>query len=680
MCGIFGIIVNNKTHCKGHVMKQIFTDLFVLSESRGKEASGISFMTGSDIYIVKYSLRASHFLKTREYNDLFTKFEANKDTKDCERFPAPICTMGHSRLVTNGTQLIRNNNQPVVSDDMVAIHNGIITNTDELYKQFPAFKKKTMIDTEVLLYLIRFFFNKYNSLYNGIRTAYSLIEGVASIAVQFADINCFLLTTNNGSLYICHDKSFNTLIFASEKYILEVLLKKYQHKLPVSDFSLSHIAPRTGLLIDLGTMEPDHFVFDQEGKEKPEKISSLPLKRNITDISTSSFDETIPAKIPGQGPYLLSPNFIDEFPKNKKRISQLRRCTCCVLPETMPFISFDENGMCNFCHNYSKTEPLGLDKLMAFLEPYRNKNGGPDCLISFSGGRDSSYGVHYAKNILKMNPVTYTYDWGMVTDLARRNQMRICGKLGIEHILVSADISKKRTNIRKNVLAWLKKPDLGTIPLFMAGDKQYFYYANKISRQTGCEIIFLCENPLETTRFKSGFCGVAPDFQNRQTYNLAFLDRLTLAFYYGKKFLANSSYINSSIIDTITAYLAYYFIPHNYLDIYKYIKWDENDISPVLINEYNWETATDTTSTWRIGDGTASFYNYIYYTLAGLTENDTFRSNQIREGDITRNEALQYIEKDNQPRYESIQWYCDIIGIPFDETIKTINSAPKLYS
>ena len=42
-------------------------------------------------------------------------------------------------------------------------------------------------------------------------------------------------------------------------------------------------------------------------------------------------------------------------------------------------------------------------------------------------------------------------------------------------------------------------------------------------------------------------------------------------------------------------------------------------------------------------------------------------------------EALKFIERDNQPRYESMQWYCDIIGIDFEAAIKAINKAPKLY-
>ena len=65
---------------------------------------------------------------------------------------------------------------------------------------------------------------------------------------------------------------------------------------------------------------------------------------------------------------------------------------------------------------------------------------------------------------------------------------------------------------------------------------------------------------------------------------------------------------------------------------------------------YDWEKAPDTSTTWRIGDGTAAFYNYVYHLVAGFSEHDTFRSNQIREGQITRVEALALIEPPEDPR------------------------------
>ena len=348
----------------------------------------------------------------------------------------------------------------------------------------------------------------------------------------------------------------------------------------------------------------------------------------------------------------------------------------------MPFIEFSTDGVCNYCRDYSPVNFRGAAALEEAVSRYRRESGQIDCLVTFSGGRDSSYGVHYVKTVLKMNPIVYTYDWGMVTDLARRNISRICGKLGIEHILVSADIHRKRANIRKNVSAWLRRPDLGTVPLFMAGDKQYFYFANKLGKQTGARLVVLCENLLETTHFKFGFCGIPPLIRSEHTYNLSVFRKAKLAAYYLRQFAANPSYVNSSLLDTASAYCCYYMIPHNYLNLFAYVRWDEKQIIPTLRNHYDWEVAQDTVSTWRIGDGTASFYNYIYYTIAGLTENDTFRSNQIREGMLGRNEALSLAQRDNEPRWESIKWYLDTIGLgnDFASVIQRINGAPKRYA
>lgn len=63
-----------------------------------------------------------------------------------------------------------------------------------------------------------------------------------------------------------------------------------------------------------------------------------------------------------------------------------------------------------------------------------------------------------------------------------------------------------------------------------------------------------------------------------------------------------------------------------------------------------------------------------------FSENDTFRSNQIREGMLTREQAMALIEEDNLPRYETLRWYLEIIGLDFAEVVKVVNKIPKLYS
>jgi hypothetical protein len=139
----------------------------------------------------------------------------------------------------------------------------------------------------------------------------------------------------------------------------------------------------------------------------------------------------------------------------------------------------------------------------------------------------------------------------------------------------------------------------------------------------------------------------------------------------------NPSYINSTLLDTLFGLASYYNIPHNYLRLYDFIEWDEEKIMTTLTEEYDWERATDTTMTWRIGDGTAPFYNYIYYTMAGFTENDTFRSNQIRNGVMSREQALRTVSEENRPRYDGIKWYLTTIGLGnhFNTILKRINSA-----
>ena len=117
----------------------------------------------------------------------------------------------------------------------------------------------------------------------------------------------------------------------------------------------------------------------------------------------------------------------------------------------------------------------------------------------------------------------------------------------------------------------------------------------------------------------------------------------------------------------------------NYYHLFDYWRWDEPQIEDTLLNEYDWEVAPDTNTTWRIGDGTAAIYNYIYYTVAGFTEHDTFRSNQVREGDLSREKALELAEDENRPRYPNIKWYLDAVGLDFKEVVSVINRIPKLY-
>lgn len=671
MCGIFGIVLAENSGITPQDFKSTASDLFKLSEARGKESAGLAVLNGGPICVYKSAASASRMIRNPEYRKLLDDV-LSSCTNDARKITHPLAFIGHSRLVTNGAQEQNDNNQPIIAAGMVGVHNGIIVNDDVLFDEFPDLERRYEVDTEVLLCLIRHFVHREASWSKAVQAAFARIQGNASVAILFEDLDRLLLATNNGSLYHLNPPGSNLLVFASERYILQTTATKGRLRNRLGDCEVSHVEPWRAHLIKLSDLSIESFSLNDEASSHPD-IEPCHSSREIKNLSTEQSDQG--QAVSAYNP-LIHTSDDDErlLHQHQRYVKQLKRCSRCILPETMPNIEFDENGVCNYCRSYVRAELKGEKALQELVAPFRNSRGEPDCVVALSGGRDSSYCLHYVKNVLELTPITYTYDWGMVTDIARRNVARMCGKLGVEHILVSADIRWKRRNIAKNVRAWLKRPALGMIPLFMAGDKQYFYFANKLRRQTGINRVLLGSNPLETTGFKHGFANTASN-------NRALGTKAGLIKYYGMQFLKNPAYLNSTIPDTIFAYYAYYLMPCPYIDIYEYKQWEEEEVNSTLINEYDWEVAKDTVTTWRIGDGTAAFYNYIYHCIAGISEIDTFRSNQIREGMIDRTAALELAERENQPRYESIKWYLGVIGMgdEFNHVIRTINAAPKLY-
>ena len=677
MCGIFGVIAKEEKYNQKELVK-ILEDVAKLSQVRGKDSSGLAFRFESShkIEVLRGPVSIDELMKTIEYKNFKEAVLIEGKEKNNNKI---FAALGHARLVTNGTQLEDENNQPVVKDGIVGIHNGIIVNEDELWNKDSALKREYEIDTEILFALIRKYIQLGHSTIQSCVRANQDIFGTVSTGFFINDSEGFVTYTNNGSLYILTNNK-DLFVYASEKDILNRLVKKNKSFFAES-FILKQLPANNGYLIQYQDFKLIEFDLTKTNDNGFSIVSENEFKIAVTNHQPK--EEQLHAVV---DPSKFSNGKIADIERklleyNIDRISKFKRCTKCLLPETFPFIEFDINGVCNICNNYvKKNQPKPIEELKELVEPYRKKDGSPDILVPFSGGRDSTYVLHIVKNILKMNPIAFTYDWGMVTDLGRRNIARVTGKLGVENIIVSADIHWKRENIRKNITAWLKNPELGMIPLFMAGDKYFFYYTDKVKKQNDIKLNIWGINPLENTDFKVGFCGLPLRFNKKRIYSISIADQLKLFGYVGKNIIKSPSYINQSILDTLGSFASRYMAKKSdYYSMFDYYRWDEKEIENLIMNEYQWETAIDTKTTWRIGDGTAGFYNYVYYTVAGFSEYDTFRSNQIREGMLTREEALKLVNEENKPRYESIKWYLEIIGLDFETVIKKVNQIPKLY-
>lgn len=119
----------------------------------------------------------------------------------------------------------------------------------------------------------------------------------------------------------------------------------------------------------------------------------------------------------------------------------LQRCTRCVMDTTDPHITFDEEGVCDYCRNFVAniypnwhTDARGEAKLERIAADIRKAGRGKDfdCIIGLSGGLDSSYTTYVAKEVMGLRPLLLHVDAGWNTDQAVGNVERLVDGLGLD--------------------------------------------------------------------------------------------------------------------------------------------------------------------------------------------------------------------------------------------------------
>ena len=91
------------------------------------------------------------------------------------------------------------------------------------------------------------------------------------------------------------------------------------------------------------------------------------------------------------------------------------------MPETVPGITFDKDGICSFCLSYQKEEYLGEEELERIIASIKKEDNEYDCIVPLSGGRDSSYVLYMAKAIYDLRVLAVSYDNEFRTDQALVN-------------------------------------------------------------------------------------------------------------------------------------------------------------------------------------------------------------------------------------------------------------------
>ena len=658
MCGIFGFSYQGNIEANKFSTIEDDIKLFTqLSKIRGSDTFGVSASSEKKNFIYKVNTDPEKAIKRKDYKS-FLKDSIDKINSDNNNF---LTFIGQTRLVTNGTKFLYVNNQPIIVKNIIGVHNGIIVNAErETNKKTVNLEGHNIKSDSLEFYenLDKIFYENDNFLKNYLNYMKSVI-GNYSIAFRTLSSSKLILSSNCGALYYLYDDIKKFLVFSSEKSFLNNFLSKskiFKLNFNKKNNNIHQILNQT---IVYDEKEKTFHNINHEGEEEK--------NINLNKITFSNKQE-----------FSTNNNFFNE----KERLKNLKKCKKCILPETYPFISFDTNGECNFCNGYEKQKYKGEKELFKILDQFRSNNNEPDCLVGLSGGRDSSYGLHLLKKKFKMNPVAYTYDWGLTTDISRINQSKICGKLGIEHIIRSANISKKRSYVRENIMAWLKKPHLGMLPIIQAGDKSFIDYGRILSKELNLKlVVHFTGYQLEQREFFLGFAGVNQLLKNNQRMvSYSAFNKLKMFSFYSSQFILNPNYINSALFDNFNGFLASFVRKENFMHFYNYIDWNEEEIKKVLKEEYDWESDISYgKNQWRMGDGQTAFNNFIYYTVAGFSEYDNFRSNQVREGLISRDEATRLAEEDNKFKYNTLKNFSEIIGFNLEDVLSQVQCIPKLF-
>ena len=112
-----------------------------------------------------------------------------------------------------------------------------------------------------------------------------------------------------------------------------------------------------------------------------------------------------------------------------EKIKGKRICSRCIYDESVPSISFDENGVCNYCHmvdalktEYKTGTEEGEKKIQEIIEQIKKDGKGKkyDCIIGVSGGTDSSFMVYWAVQH-GLRPLAAHYDNTWNTAIATEN-------------------------------------------------------------------------------------------------------------------------------------------------------------------------------------------------------------------------------------------------------------------
>lgn len=122
-------------------------------------------------------------------------------------------------------------------------------------------------------------------------------------------------------------------------------------------------------------------------------------------------------------------------------------CTRCIYDDSVPNISFDSEGVCNYCRQIDALEaeyPTGGEgeaRMQKLVDEMKAAGRGRkyDAVIGVSGGCDSSYLVHQMKEVYGLRLLAAHFDNTWNSTIATENIHNVLDKLGVDLFTIVVD-------------------------------------------------------------------------------------------------------------------------------------------------------------------------------------------------------------------------------------------------
>lgn len=330
----------------------------------------------------------------------------------------------------------------------------------------------------------------------------------------------------------------------------------------------------------------------------------------------------------------------------------MKRCTRCILPDSYPGLEFDSEGVCSRCRSFTRpAEPAGEQDLKKAVSPYKGSGEKYDCIVAFSGGRDSTYILWHAVKKLGLHVLALNTDNGYMPEHTKRNIARTTELLGAD-LRIEKYSSLERTFPRM-LRAWMRKPSAATVGMLCTGcssgrrlklpgvAQKYriplMLVGGGEPEQSFAESLLASER-LTFTRSQMVWGFVREAARNPWLLESSF----AIIGEFGMR------YLEKPLLKLMgTRY------PEKKVFPYHYIGWNEKTIVETITQELKWEKGDLCGTSWRSDCLIAPLKNYIYGSILGFHKVDELLAGMTRTNQISRETALERLPEESwvNPEY-----------------------------